>query len=75
MIGVFCTSCIDQDEGATDEGLIQEDGKPIPKFICHITGHKLMQLKNNFMPKGLVHLEQLFDKNDSFVKPVIRLKA
>jgi hypothetical protein len=33
--------------------------------------HKFLQLKNNFIPKGLVPLEQLFDKNDVHVKPVV----
>jgi hypothetical protein len=28
-------------------------------------------LKNNFIPKGLVPLEQLFDKNDVPIKPIV----
>jgi hypothetical protein len=36
--------------------------------------HKILQLKNNFIPKGLVPFEQLFDRNDVPVKPTVHPK-
>jgi hypothetical protein len=33
--------------------------------------HKFLQLKNNFIPKGLMALEQLFDINDVHVKLIV----
>ena len=30
----------------------------------HITNHKIIELKGNYFPKGLVPLERLFEKND-----------
>jgi len=33
--------------------------------------HKVLQLNNNFIPKGLVPSEQLFDRNDVPVKPFV----
>jgi hypothetical protein len=31
-------------------------------FVNNIVGHNVLQLKNNFIPKGMVPLEQLFDR-------------
>jgi len=36
--------------------------------------HKVLQLKNNFIMKGLVPLEQLFDINDVPIKPIVLTK-
>jgi hypothetical protein len=36
--------------------------------------HKILQLKNNFIPKGLVPLEKLFDRNDVPIKPIVHPK-
>jgi hypothetical protein len=33
--------------------------------------HKILHLNNNFIPKGLVPLEQLFDRNNVPVKPTV----
>jgi hypothetical protein len=43
----------------------------IPEFRNYMDEHKVLQLKNNFIPKGLVPLEQLFDINDVLVKPIV----
>jgi hypothetical protein len=40
-------------------------------FRNYMADHKFLQLKNNFIPKELVPLEQLFDINDIPVKPVV----
>ena len=34
-----------------------------------MAGHKIIELKTNFNPKGLVPLERIFDNNDLFLKP------
>ena len=36
-----------------------------------IANHKMIILRNNHIPKGLIPLEKLFDKYDVFVKPTI----
>ncbi len=41
-------------------------------LLNHMVGHKVLQLKNNFIPKGLVPLEQIFDKNDVPAKPTVK---
>ena len=34
-----------------------------------MAGQKIIELKTNFIPKGLVPLERIFDNNDVFLKP------
>jgi hypothetical protein len=36
-----------------------------------MASHKVIQLENNFIPKGLVCLEKLFDRNDVPTKPTV----
>jgi len=36
-----------------------------------MVGLKFLQLKNNFIPKGLVPLEKLFDRDDVCVNPIV----
>ena len=36
-----------------------------------IANHKMMVLSNNHIPKGLVPLEKLFDKDDIVVKSIV----
>lgn len=31
--------------------------------------HKIIELKTNHIPKGLIPLERIFDNNDVFLKP------
>ncbi len=45
---------------------------PDEDFLNNIAGHKVLQLKRNFIPKGLIPLEQIFDKNDIPIKPTIK---
>jgi len=33
---------------------------------------EVLQLKNNYIPKGLIPLEELFDQNDVFKSPKIQ---
>jgi hypothetical protein len=40
----------------------------------NVAGHKIIELKTNHMPKGLVPLEKIFDHNDIFIKEIIQTK-
>ena len=37
-----------------------------------IADHKIVELKENFIPKGLVPLERLFSKDDTLLKPTLQ---
>ena len=37
-----------------------------------IAGHKIIELKGNFIPKGLVPLERICSKDDTMLKPVMQ---
>ena len=37
-----------------------------------IAGHKIIDLKGNFIPKGLVPLERIFSKYDTPLKPAMQ---
>ena len=39
-----------------------------------IVGHKIIELKTNHLPKGLVPLERLFDHNDVSKKAIIQIE-
>jgi len=79
----FSTTRIDQDgisrtpEDIEDEEPRQNDDDDVSQtsFLNQIVGHKMLQLKSNYIPKGLVPLEQLFDRNDIPVKPTVQPKA
>ena len=60
----FSNSLIDQEE---DEG----DGQLDEIAKDEIAGHKIIELKSNFIPKGLVPLEIIFTKDDTLSKPVV----
>ena len=57
----FSNSLIDQEDGKVEE--IAED---------EIAGHKIIELKSNFIPKGLLPLERIFSKDDTPLKPVVQ---
>jgi len=56
MMNSFSSTHIDEDDGLQAESKIP----PEPSFPKYIANHKIMHLKNHFIPKGLVPLEQLF---------------
>ena len=60
----FSNSLIDQDEDE-EEGQVDEIAKD------EIAGHKIIELKSNFIPKGLVPLERIFTKDDTLSNPVV----
>ena len=37
-----------------------------------IADHKIVELKGNFIPKGLVPVERLFSKDDTLLKPTLQ---
>jgi len=62
VIGEFLDLVIDQD----DEEMTCEQQAGWEETII---GHKILQLKGNIIPKGLVPLERLFNSNDVATKP------
>ena len=56
-IGEFSNLTIDAEEEETKDS-------PKNKWQDTVAGHKVLQLKGNVIPRGLVPLERLFDKND-----------
>ena len=58
-------SLIDQEEDEGDEEVVEI-------VENEIAGHKIIELKSNFIPKGLVPLERIFSKDDTFLKPVVQ---
>ena len=64
LTGEFSNSLIDQEQ--YDE---VEDFEDIAEN--EIVGHKIIELKSNFIPKGLVPLERIFSKDDTPLKPVV----
>ena len=65
LTGDFSNSLIDQDQ---DEEV--EDADEYSKN--EIVGHKIIKLKGNFIPKGLVPLERIFSKDDTSLKPAMQ---
>jgi len=54
---------IDDDRAEISENAEENDTSD---FKAHISNHDIIQLSNNFIPKGLIPLEKLFDQNDVF---------
>ena len=61
----FSNSLIDQEED-------DEDGDVEEIAENEISSHKIIELKGNFIPKGLVPLERIFSKDDTPLKPVVQ---
>jgi hypothetical protein len=51
-----------------DQDLGSEINPHVDDFLKKIANHNIVQLPSNHIPKGLVPLEKLFDKNDVAVK-------
>ena len=56
---------IDQEED-------EEDGQVEEIAENEIAGHKIIELKRNFIPNGLVPLEIIFSKDDTPLKPTMQ---
>jgi hypothetical protein len=70
MINEFSTTHIDKEDDQTNEQ-INQNSHPTPKLQYMIANHKMMVLRNNQIPKGLVPLGKLFDKYGVVVKPMV----
>jgi hypothetical protein len=68
MVDEFYATHIDQEDDKDNEQ-INHNCHPDPKLQDMIANHKIMVLRNNQIPKGLVPLEKSFDKDDVVVKP------
>ena len=64
LTGEFSTSQIDQDE----------DTRVSHANFCFqntISNHDIIELKWNFIPKCIIHLERIFSNNDIVLKPIV----
>ena len=66
MIGEFSTSLIDHDQNVELDESASCTKKPFGN-------HKIIELKGNFIHKGLVPLEILFSKYDNLLKPTMNI--
>jgi hypothetical protein len=71
VIYEFANTHIDSDDEEDTKQDIGEEAEEIPKFSNYMAEYKVLQIKDNFIPKGMVPLEQLFHRNDVPVKPVV----
>ena len=63
MVDDFSETHIDQ-ENQNDHTWIMQEGEEPEEFWEKIANHRLLVLKSNQIPKGLIPLERLFDQND-----------
>jgi hypothetical protein len=63
MIDEFSETHIDQENQNDPVWIMQERENP-KKFKDRIANHRILLLKNNQIPKGLILLERMFDQND-----------
>jgi hypothetical protein len=71
VIDEFVNTHIDSEDEKENEQEIGEEAEKTLEFSNYMVEHKVLHLKNNFIPKGLVPLEQLFDRNDVPIKLTI----
>lgn len=60
VVGEFSLPQIDEDNLEMSNPQANDD----PELNSKIADHDIIQLSNNFIPKGLIPLEKLFDYND-----------
>ena len=65
LIGEFSNSLIDQDQNDEVDYTVEYSENTIVK-------HKIIELKGNFIPKGLVPLERIFSKDDTILNPTMQ---
>ena len=71
MVDEFFETHIDQENQNDPTWIMQEDEDP-QKFQDKITNHRMLVLQNNQLPKGLILLERLFDKDDIPLKSTLQ---
>ena len=64
LVGEFSNDLVDQERDFE----LMENG---PCINDSIADHKIVELKGNFIPKGLLPLERLFSKDDTLLKPTL----
>ena len=64
LVGEFSDDIVDQEQ---DFELMENE----PCRNDSIADHKIVELKGNWIPKGLVPLERLFSKDDTLLKPTL----
>ena len=57
-----------------DTKVEESEDAPEQNWQDTLANHKVLQLKGNVIPKGLVPLEKLFDKNNVLVNPSKRVE-
>jgi ribonuclease HI len=70
-IGEFSETHPDQENQNDPMWIMQEDEDP-ETFREKIADHRMLVLKNNQIPKGLIPLQRLFDQNDIPVKSTLQ---
>jgi hypothetical protein len=53
----FVNTCINSDDEEDSKWINEEQIEITHEFSDYMVDHNFLQLKNNFIPKGLVHLE------------------
>jgi hypothetical protein len=71
VVGEFSETHADQ-ENQNDSMWIMQEGEDPETFREKIVDHRMLVLKNNQIPKGLIPLERLFDQNDVPVKSTLQ---
>ena len=62
----------DNDVSIQDDEDLEKEGNSAEKLKGTLGGKDIIQLKNNFIPKGLIPLEKLFDQNDVAKNPKVK---
>jgi hypothetical protein len=70
-VGDFSKTHIDQ-ENQNDHMWIMQEGEDTQEFREKIANHRMLVLKNNQIPKGLIPLEILFNQNDMPLKSTLQ---
>jgi hypothetical protein len=71
MVDEFSETHIDQENQNDPIWIMQEDEDP-ENFQDKIANHQMLVLKNNQIPKGMIPLERLFDKDGIPLKSTLR---
>jgi hypothetical protein len=71
VIYEFENTHIDSNDEEDSKLMVEGENEITLEFNEYMVEHKVLHLKNNFIPKGLVPLDQLFDINDVPVKPIV----
>ena len=62
----------DNDESIQENEDLEEEGNSTEKLKETLGGKDIIQLKNNFIPRGLIPLENIFDQNDVAKNPKVK---